>query len=460
MPSVTINQPVPGTTVAGGQQISVGGRATGTGGLEQRMVASVTIRVDGGQPVPAKLTQVPHQPVPSALFAGSVTVPPTEGQHEIVVTATDDGIGSASKTVVVVVHTPSLYPRFTPTARPIMDEVQAVAANRDLCASIYLDTLASHGHDEGLPFGIDSEGEDHHQGLARTHLLSDGSVVFFLSHSETDEGDKGNLMHFRYTGPTEGEHVLTTEPLTVAPMTQLLEIDEQHPCDMSFLPEVGGLDAGYLFVAEQRMVRVRVYRWSPDDGLVVHGDVGLPHLTVGPNFVFLGVENDRYLLGVVASYPDGEVGAAHVFTAEAAELFPGAVPGALDVSAFRPIDPADPAGEFPFPVDAHSSQVHLVTDSTGQHFLLAYRASKGDDEYNDDFVDIHPITLFDPFMVGPAMQPPVHIFLRPGKTSFASTGTHYVDPSGRLLISSSYRWAEFERPFDVGYVSRVDECPS
>ena len=30
---------------------------------------------------------------------------------------------------------------------------------------------------------------------------------------------------------------------------------------------------------------------------------------------------------------------------------------------------------------------------------------------------------------------------------------------GRLLISSSYRWAEIERD-DVGYVSRVDECPS
>jgi hypothetical protein len=54
----------------------------------------------------------------------------------------------------------------------------------------------------------------------------------------------------------------------------------------------------------------------------------------------------------------------------------------------------------------------------------------------------------------------VHIFLRPGKTSFASTGTHYVDRKGRLLINSSYRWAEDEGPGDSGFVSRVDECPS
>jgi hypothetical protein len=460
MPSVVINQPTPGTLVAGGQQISVGGRATGTGGPEPRVVDSVTIGIDGGDGVAARLTSIPHQPVPAALFAGSVTVPPAEGLHQIRVTATDDIGRSAAATVMVSVHIASGFPRFTPTAGPIEDVLPAVGANRDLCTSIYLDTLESQGHTEWIPFGGDFEGQDHHQGLARTHQLSDGSIVFFLSHSETDEGDKGNLMHFRYAGPTEGEHVLATEPLTVAPMTQLLEIEDQHPCDMSFLPEVGGVDAGYLFVAEQTTLRVRVYRWSPAGGLVVHGIVDLPHLTVGPNFVFLGVENDRYLLGVVASYPDGEIGAAHVFTADAADLFPGAVPGALDVSAFRPIDPANPAREFPFPVDAHSSQVHFVTDSTGRHFLLAYRASSKDgDEYGDDFVDVHPINLSDPFMVSPAMLKQ-HIFLRPGKTSFASTGTHYVERDGRLLISSSYRWAEDERPGNFGYVSRVDECPS
>ena len=244
--------------------------------------------------------------MPAALFAGSVTVPPAEGLHQIRVTATDDIGRSAAATVMVSVHIASGFPRFTPTAGPIEEVLPAVGANRDLCTSIYLDTLESQGHTEWIPFGGDFEGEDHHQGLARTHQLSDGSIVFFLSHSETDEGDKGNLMHFRYAGPTEGEHVLATEPLTVAPMTQLLEIEDQHPCDMSFLPEVGGADAGYLFVAEQTTLRVRVYRWSPADGLVVHGIVDLPHLTVGPNFVFLGVENDRYLLGVVASYPDGD----------------------------------------------------------------------------------------------------------------------------------------------------------
>ena len=454
MPKVTINRPAPGTVVTAGQSVTVSGKATGTGGAEPHVIDSVMVGIDGSGAVAAQVTPVPHQLVPTVLFAASVAVPAAGGGHQIMVSATeDDGLRASATVSVVVPASTSVYPRFTPTARPILDELAAVAANRDVCSSIYLDTLESHSHDE-LPFGIDWEGEDHHQGLARTQRLTDGSVVFFLSHSETDEGDRGNLMHFRYAGPIEGEHVLTTSPPTVAPLTQLLEIEDQHPCDMSFLPEVKNADSGYLFVAEQRTLRVRVYRWSAAEGLVVHGVLPLPPLTSGPNFVFIGASDDRYLLGVVPGY-EGDMGAVHLFTANAADLFPGCVPGALDLSAFHP---ADPAREFSFPVASRASQVHLVTDSTGQHFLLAYRASKGDDETGDDFVDVHPVS-FEPFAVSPAIVS-VHIFLRPGKTSFASTGTHYVDRKGRLLISSSYRWAEDEGPGDSGFVSRVDECPS
>ena len=454
MPKVTIDRPAPGTVVAARQPVTVTGKATGTGGAEPHVIDSVMVGIDGSGTVTAEVTPVPHQPLPTVRFAASVDVPASDGPHQIMVRAVDDvGLRASDTVLVTVPASTSSYPRFTPTARPILDELAAVAANRDLCSSIYLDTLESHSHNE-LPFGIDWEGEDHHQGLARTHHLTDGSVVFFLSHSETDEGDRGNLMHFRYSGPTQGEHVLTTSPLTVAPLTQLLEIEDQHPCDISFLPEVSNADAGYLFVAEQRTLRVRVYRWSAAEGLAVHGVLPQPPLATGPNFVFLGASDDRYLLGVVPAY-DGDMGTVRLFTADAAALFPGTVPGALDLSAFHP---ADAASEFSFPVAGRASQVHLVTDSTGLHFLLAYRASKDDDETGDDFVDVHPVS-FEPFAVSPAIAS-VHIFLRPGKTSFASTGTHYVDRKGRLLISSSYRWAEDEGPGDSGFVSRVDECPS
>jgi hypothetical protein len=46
--------------------------------------------------------------------------------------------------------------------------------------------------------------------------------------------------------------------MTVTPLVQLLEIEDQHPCDLLFLPDVNGADAGYLFVAEQYTNRLGV----------------------------------------------------------------------------------------------------------------------------------------------------------------------------------------------------------
>ena len=60
-----------------------------------------------------------------------------------------------------------IYPGSHPTRRPIQDELDGVAANQHQCSSFYLDTV------EGMSNDIFStEGEYHHQGLARTHRLA------------------------------------------------------------------------------------------------------------------------------------------------------------------------------------------------------------------------------------------------------------------------------------------------
>ena len=341
-----------------------------------------------------------------------------------------------------------LYPQSNQTSRTIIDELRAVAANRAQGSSFYLDTLESQSHDE-LPLGIDTEGEDHHQGLARTHQLSDGSIFFFLSHSETDAGDKGNLMQFRYSGPTDGEHIVSTDPLTVAPMMPLtvplthrvLETEEQHPCDMVFLRDINNADAGYLFLVEQKTHRLGIYHWVPSMPLEFRGYIQVDeHHPGGPNFVFLDLVGDRYYLGI--AYVDANnVGQVKLYTAEPSALFKGCVPGVMDVSAFQP---TSPDSIFPFPVSKDASQVHLVRDVSGKFFLLAFRGDPPDKEDATDFIDIHEVE-FSPFSIKPKLDS-IHIFLPEGKTSFASTGTHYVDNAGRLLISSSYRWSEDEGP--------------
>ncbi|MGB7871596.1 MAG: hypothetical protein WBM01_25600 [Mycobacterium sp.] len=363
-----------------------------------------------------------------------------------------------------------------PQSHAIMSDpaslLQSMAANPGACTSIYLDTT----EDEKEGFLGLSGGENHHQGLARTHKLSDGSVYFFLSHSMI--GGQGKLMQFRYTGPLDNEHVLTTHPLTVAPLEQKLHLLEEHPDDICFLPDVDNLDSGYLFVTEEYdMRRVAVYFWQPMADLkllgyvtyhfnnigVVPGDranvaADLVLTYDGPNFVFIDRYRDEYFLGLCNDH----VQECALFKADSKTLFPSDQPGAMNIGAFRR---AYPDITYPFPPTGGPSQVKLVRGlltpgkPDDQWWLLAYRCVPNDKENGDDYVDVYPVKFSPAFEIADQSFSQ-HIFLRPGDTSFASTGTHYVEPGGRLLISSSYRWAEDEGPGTSGYVSRVDEIPS
>jgi hypothetical protein len=172
--------------------------------------------------------------------------------------------------------------------------------------------------------------------------------------------------------------------------------------------------------------------------------------------VFLDRFGDTYVLGVVPMHDDNVVDHADVFTADAHELFPQPVPGFMNLDALRP---ASPDSTVEFPVDYDACQVHTVTDVTGEHFLLAFRGEPADTEDAVDYVDLHAVT-YPPLQVTTRIVEPIHVTFAPGDTSFASTGTAYVEASGRLLLASSYRWAEDEGPGHSNYVSRVDECPS
>src|SRR6185437_7336468 len=110
---------------------------------------------------------------------------------------------------------------------------------------------------------------------------------------------------------------------------------------------------------------------------------------------------------------------------------------------------------FPFPVTGSVSQTKLVRDAKGNWSLLAFR---GDDEHAPDHVDVYGVR-FNPFAIS-YLRSTVHVFFPGGDTGFVSTGTHHVEREGRLLLSTSYRWAAEEGPGDSSYVSRVDECPS
>jgi hypothetical protein len=355
-----------------------------------------------------------------------------------------------------------IYPSSNATSKPIVDMIGLLVANEREASSFYLDTV------QGMSNPLGTEESDHHQGLARTHRLTDNSVHWFLSHSETDPGDQGNLSVYRYGGLLDDAHILRhSRPLTVAPMQQLLPINEQHPSDICFLPDVDNLDAGYLFVTEEFSGLLAIYAWDPVRllfplGILPLAASGMPQTRFpakGPNFVFIDLVDGIYHLGVASDNwigPGNNPGAVMLFSARADAVFPTCKQGEMNVSAFGASRPE--MFDFPIAPSTGPSQCKLVKDSVGLWSLLVYCGDPGGDPTGPDYVDIYSVQ-FAPFSINPTAKR-VHVVLPKGTTSFCNTGTHYVEPGGRILISSPYRWSNNEGPGTSAYVSRVDELAS
>jgi hypothetical protein len=348
--------------------------------------------------------------------------------------------------------TTTVYPRSNALGAPLLDELAAFAHG---CVSIFLDDSQNEcggcfdGGSSCCLADICCNEEDHHQGLARTQQLSDGSIYFFLSHSGVQgPGDTGRIMQFRYGGPVDDEHV-TGQGVT-APMEQrLLLDDETHPSAITFLPDVNHFDSGYLFVAkEYDAQKVTVYYWKPGSDLQPIGDI-FAGLTKPSHVVIDKVGDDYYLVVFDNTYKNGSP-----YRAFSADLFPSGTPGTMNVSAFQVLP------YFTFKGDL-GSQAQLIQDSTQSdssltRYLIVYN-SPDDSGFGDDYVHIRSIQLGDQVTLPQETLSPIHFFFPEGGTSFTNTGTHWVDHSGRLLISSSERWAQDEGvPF--GWESRVDEC--
>jgi hypothetical protein len=116
MESVTVLQPTSNAAIDPQQPLHVAGRAIGRGMPEPSEADEVTVSVDGGSPVQADLTIVPHQAAPTKLFDASVQVPPDAGPHAITVTATFDSGVTKRASVLVLVSTATklvITPTFT-----------------------------------------------------------------------------------------------------------------------------------------------------------------------------------------------------------------------------------------------------------------------------------------------------------------------------------------------------------
>jgi len=338
-----------------------------------------------------------------------------------------------------------VYPQSNALDGPLED----VLASFGSCVSTYVDdTMAECGGQDLECCGLIDfcKGEDHYQGLARTPSLHDGSFYWFLSHSGVDGGtDTGRLTVYRYPGPLDGDHA-AGPGVTAAETDRVSLADETHPSDIDFLPDVNHSESGYLFVAKEFVAKVvSVYYWQPGQPLHWIKDL-VPGLTK-PSHIAIDRYDDGYYYLVVF---DTSFGNGTAFRAYETDLFPSGTPGSINLSAFEVLP------YFTFTPNTLGSQVQLIRDPSSW-YLLVYD-SDADDGNGNDFIHVHSITLGSTVSFGPEVPwSPVHFILPAGTTSFTTTGAHWVEPGGRMLVSSSDRWSQdLDNAFS--WESRVDEC--
>ena len=159
----------------------------------------------------------------------------------------------------------------------------------------------------------------------------------------------------------------------------------------------------------------------------------------GPNFVFADLVGDEYLLGIASN----NWGHGYLFTAEPARLFPSAAPGQLDVSALslvpgtiRSRSPAGPASASwcatrPAPGRCSGSAATQMTRRTARTTWTSIRCPP------------------PRWSSGPG-RPPCTSTLLPEIQASPVPAPTTSRRRGRLLVSSSYRWAEDEGPGSSG----------
>lgn len=101
MPNLTLYQPQNNLTVTLNQPFLVSGQVTDNGPPEPNLIDSVTVQVDGGAPIAAKLTHLADKKLTRYSFSALAKVTGGQDPHTVTVTATNDIGRSVKKTVSV-----------------------------------------------------------------------------------------------------------------------------------------------------------------------------------------------------------------------------------------------------------------------------------------------------------------------------------------------------------------------
>lgn len=215
------------------------------------------------------------------------------------------------------------YPYFP---RTNLDMVGAIDTIDERCASAKLDTKKEHGYDK----------DDHHQSIVKSNGLNGIGYNYWVTHSEMDDGEVGQLLRFqgsKWDFATDGL-VKSGKVLPLSSQDHLTFSEERHPSQAVWLPDVALAGSGYLFVAMETSNKIAVWHYDGSQPYLLQDMIYISSFK--PNIVSMHRKGDYYWLMVGRDSDSDSKYVAYV--AEKSALFPNRdLPGTINIQAFTSV---------------------------------------------------------------------------------------------------------------------------
>lgn len=328
---------------------------------------------------------------------------------------------------------------------PISQVLNSLGSN---CQDFKVDTQSDH------VFEI----SDHHQAFELSHKWSNGSHTAFIAHSETSSGDLGQILTFNASSNAFNSNDEISSNSTLA-LRDKIRISEQHPSGIAWLPAPNNEDEGYLFIASENEIKVRVRKFNATTDLGQAAELQQTELNKITDVWLAQIDNTTWLI----LHHMGEAKGV-AYKADSERLFQYNTPqeGIIDITAFERVNTYNTAKN----TDCNSvgQNAQLVQDSNNNWFVVhSYTggtvcgANIGDNHVNAYPVSFNNNTAFSVSTSAPAVK--IILGRANGPTDPGADGASgfRVNEGGQLI---AYLGAQYAYSSLFNWKSALRECRS
>ena len=329
--------------------------------------------------------------------------------------------------------------------KPISQVVNSLGNN---CQDFKVDTQNDH------VFEI----SDHHQAFELSHKWSDGSHTAFIAHSETSSGDLGQILTFNASSNVFNNSDEISSNATL-PLRDKIRISEQHPSGIAWLPAPNDKDEGYLFIASENEIKVRVRKFNSTKDLGQSAELIQTELNKITDVWLAQVDNTTWLI----LHHMGEAkGVAYKADSERLFQYNTLQEGTIDIDAFQRVNAYNTAEN----TDCNSvgQNAQLVQDSNNNWFVVhSYTggticgANIGANHINAYSVSFNNNTYFSVSTSTPEAQTTLNNANGPTDPGADGASGFRVNENGQLI---SYLGAQYAYSSFFNWKSALRECRS